>query len=227
MKIIEFFKRKNILVSFLIITLITFVLTYYQIRYKAVFVYNDTAFHYNRYFDIFQQLKTGNFSYFQTNYGFSQSGRIINAVYGPGFAYLNGLLLLLCKNWFIYQIITTFLLNYLAGYGYLYLCRKIKVKYLYAYVTLPLFLLGGYFPTWIQGNTLMSWGQALCPWIIAEGINFIVKNPSKLSYFKLGIWMAVVAQVHNLTLLMLGPVLLYFAIIGFVKHKNKLVLVKK
>ncbi|ERJ41677.2 hypothetical protein N581_0112390 [Lactobacillus jensenii MD IIE-70(2)] len=73
----------------------------------------------------------------------------------------------------------------------------------------------------------MSWGQALCPWIIAEGINFIVKNPSKLSYFKLGIWMAVVAQVHNLTLLMLGPVLLYFAIIGFVKHKNKLVLVKK
>lgn len=39
MKIIEFFKRKNILVSFLIITLITFVLTYYQIRYKAVFVY--------------------------------------------------------------------------------------------------------------------------------------------------------------------------------------------
>ena len=126
MKIIEFFKRKNILVSFLIITLITFVLTYYQIRYKAVFVYNDTAFHYNRYFDIFQQLKTGNFSYFQTNYGFSQSGRIINAVYGPGFAYLNGLLLLLCKNWFIYQIITTFLLNYLAGYGYLYLVVKLK-----------------------------------------------------------------------------------------------------
>ncbi|MDK6803627.1 cell division protein [Lactobacillus mulieris] len=221
------FPQKNMLVSFLLITLLSLILTYYQFRYKAVFVYNDTAFHYNRYFDIFQQFKTGNFSYFQTNYGFCQSGRIINAVYGPGFAYLNGLLLFICKSWFSYQLTTIFLLNYLAGYGYLFLCKKIKVKPIFAYLTLPLFLLGGYFPTWIQGNTLMSWGQALCPWIIAEGINFITKDPTELSSFKLGIWMAVVAQIHNLTLLMLGLVLLYFAIIGFFKFKNRFVLLKR
>ncbi|EQE00311.1 putative cell division domain protein, partial [Clostridioides difficile CD9] len=36
------------------------------------------------------QFKTGNFSYFQTNYGFQQSGRIVNALYGPLIAYILG-----------------------------------------------------------------------------------------------------------------------------------------
>ena len=36
------------------------------------------------------QLKNGNFSYFLSLYGFQQSGRIVNALYGPFFAYLQG-----------------------------------------------------------------------------------------------------------------------------------------
>lgn len=64
----------------------------------------DFLFHYNRFYDTAMQIKTGNFQYFISTYGFQQSGRIVNALYGPIFAYLQGLLLLLSKTWYNYQI---------------------------------------------------------------------------------------------------------------------------
>lgn len=47
----------------------------------------DALFHYNRFYETAEQLKTENFSYFISIFGFQQSGRIVNAVYGPLFAY--------------------------------------------------------------------------------------------------------------------------------------------
>mgnify|MGYP006874442899 FL=1 len=45
----------------------------------------DAPFHYNRFYDAAQQIKHGDFHYFPSLYGFQQSGRIVNAVYGPIF----------------------------------------------------------------------------------------------------------------------------------------------
>lgn len=47
---------------------------------------DDTAFHFHRFYDTNQQIKNHNFSYFQMNYGMGESGRIVNALYGPFFA---------------------------------------------------------------------------------------------------------------------------------------------
>ena len=59
---------------------------------------DDTAFHFHRFYDTNQQIKNHNFSYFQMNYGMGESGRIVNALYGPFFAYIMGFLLLFCSS---------------------------------------------------------------------------------------------------------------------------------
>ncbi|MFM2490607.1 hypothetical protein ABW365_24770 [Enterococcus avium] len=45
----------------------------------------DALFHYNRFYETAEQIKTENFSYFISLFGFQKSGRIVNAVYGPLF----------------------------------------------------------------------------------------------------------------------------------------------
>ncbi|MCT3495636.1 hypothetical protein EFR60_07575, partial [Lactobacillus delbrueckii subsp. bulgaricus] len=64
-----------------------------------------------------------------TLYGFNQSGRVINAFYGPAFAYLNGLLLLAVGTWYRYQIITSFLVFAVGGVGGMYRAvHRFKVR---------------------------------------------------------------------------------------------------
>ncbi|XID85245.1 hypothetical protein ACF0HX_04250 [Pediococcus pentosaceus] len=69
---------KNILFIFFI----SFILVLPQIMNKSIILGADSIFHFNRFYDTYMQFRTGNFSYFQTNFGFQQSGRIINALYG-------------------------------------------------------------------------------------------------------------------------------------------------
>lgn len=59
------------------------VIGYATIIYKKVILGSDSVFHYNRFYEAAMQLKNGNFSYFLSLYGFQQSGRIVNALYGP------------------------------------------------------------------------------------------------------------------------------------------------
>jgi len=85
-----------------------------QIFNKNLFLGYDWNFHYNRFYDAAQQIKEGNFQYFISMYGFSQTGRIVNANYGPVFAYVQGLILLLCGSWLKYQLISNFLITFLS-----------------------------------------------------------------------------------------------------------------
>ena len=43
----------------------------------------DALFHFNRFYDVAEQLKHGQFSYFMAEYGYQQSGRIVTPLYGP------------------------------------------------------------------------------------------------------------------------------------------------
>ncbi|EOD02750.1 hypothetical protein IV58_GL001239 [Lactobacillus delbrueckii subsp. jakobsenii ZN7a-9 = DSM 26046] len=58
---------------------------YRQMRTGNIIIGSDTIFHYNRFYKTAQQIKHGNFNWFMTMYGFSHSGRVINALYGPLF----------------------------------------------------------------------------------------------------------------------------------------------
>ncbi|OTE88240.1 hypothetical protein B1K96_36945, partial [Escherichia coli] len=78
---------------------------------------SDVVFHFNRFYETSQQIKEGNFQYFLSIYGFQQSARIVNALYGPFFAYFQGLLVLLSPSWFSYQLLANGLLYLLAGFS--------------------------------------------------------------------------------------------------------------
>ncbi|MHC9001263.1 hypothetical protein [Enterococcus bulliens] len=84
----------------------------------------DYIFHYNRFYETAMQLKTGNFNYFLSIFSFQTTARMINALYGPVMAYLQGLLLLIAGTWFRYQLLTNFLLFFLSGSSMFYLLKK-------------------------------------------------------------------------------------------------------
>lgn len=99
-----------------------------QIYEHAIIVSGDSLFHLNRFYETYKQIKTGNYSYFQTLYGFNGSARIVNALYGPYLAYLMGFFLLILKSWFKFQLVTGFLLLFISGYSMYFLARKISIK---------------------------------------------------------------------------------------------------
>ena len=80
-----------------------------QIAMQSMVIGSDSIFHFNRFFDTASQIKHGNFQYFSHMYGFQQSGRIVNALYGPLMAYFQGLLVLISPSWFVYQILSNFI----------------------------------------------------------------------------------------------------------------------
>ena len=77
----------------------------------------DMAFHYNRFYEAAMQIKNWNFSYFMSLYGFESSGRIANAMYGPFFTYLQGLLALVSGTWYRYQLLSNFLIYTTASWS--------------------------------------------------------------------------------------------------------------
>ena len=99
-----------------------------QIIPHGVTLGTDSIFHFNRFYETAQQIRHWNFSYFQSNYSFQQSGRIINATYCLLFAYFNGIILLLARSWYRYQIITNLLIYFIGGTGMYKLCIKLHSK---------------------------------------------------------------------------------------------------
>ena len=86
------------------------------------------------FYDAGMQIKSGIFSIFQTNFTFQQSGRIINAIYGPLFAYFNGILVLIAGNWFNYQVILAYLISLLGAGSMYYLLKQVGINKLLAAV---------------------------------------------------------------------------------------------
>ena len=105
--------REKLWVSLIIIAFAVLLVTP-QLLTRKVILGSDSIFHYNRFYEAAMQLKNGNLSYFLSLYGFQQSGRIVNALYGPFFAYLQGGLILISGTWFRYQIVSRVLLHILA-----------------------------------------------------------------------------------------------------------------
>lgn len=102
MKKFDLKKVWGVIWPYLVFVAAATIMIFSQLKTGVVTVGGDTFFHFSRFYDAAMQIENNNFSPFQTNYGFQQSGRVINALYGPGFAYLNGLILLMVKTWFNY-----------------------------------------------------------------------------------------------------------------------------
>ena len=221
--IVEKYKNKIIdyLIPIILSLVIATVLIWTELTTRSGLTLDDTAFHFHRFYDTYQQIQNHNFSYFQMNYGMGESGRIVNALYGPFFAYLMGSLLLFCSSWLRFQILITYLIFLVGGLGIYRLSRKIKLSQVVSSIVTALFLTTGYIAYWPRSNAFNSWGAVLIPFVLIQGINLLNNHKKRFSWISLGIVMAIVAQIHLLSTFFSILALIPFFIYGLVLSENK------
>ena len=211
----QFFKSKEKLWVSLIIIAFAVLLVMPQLFTRKVILGSDSIFHYNRFYEAAMQLKNGNFSYFLSLYGFQQSGRIVNALYGPFFAYLQGGLILISGTWFRYQIVSRVLLHILAESSMYALLKQCKVKTSIALSLGLLYATTFSIQYWTMRQGFSSWGAALLPFCFIPAIHYIFYQ--KVEPIRLALSIALIFQIHVLSTLMLVMMYIPFYLYTFVK----------
>ncbi|KRM69902.1 hypothetical protein FD06_GL000068 [Apilactobacillus ozensis DSM 23829 = JCM 17196] len=196
-----------------------------QIINRATIVGVDTIFHINRFYDTAMQIKTGHFNYFISQFGFEHSGRMVNSLYGPGLAYLMGLIVLCAGSWFHFQLITSVLVMFVAGASMYYLCRKNDINMIFSTFLGLLFMLCPPIMEWVNGNQFTGLGAAVTPLVIVQGTLMLKKLD--INVFSLAFVMSLVLQVHVMTSLISALALIPFFITTFMKTTNRLDILKK
>lgn len=192
-----------------------------QIVSHSLFIGSDWIFHANRFYDTSQQIANGNFQYFVSMYGFSASGRIINALYGPLFAYFNGLLLLIFHSWFSFQIVSGLIFNILTMSSMYYSLHKLKVNKLLSLLLTSIYVTNAYVQTWNLHQAFNSYGAIILPLGILSAINFFNDERTISDVLLLTFVVSLSIQIHMLTTLLLLLILCYFFIIAMFKVKQK------
>lgn len=209
-----FKSRERLWVSLFIISFAILLVTP-QLFTRKVILGSDSIFHYNRFYEAAMQLKNGNFSYFLSLYGFQQSGRIVNALYGPFFAYLQGGLILISGTWFRYQIVSRVLLHILAESSMYALLKQCKVKTSIALSLGLLYATTFSIQYWTMRQGFSSWGAALLPYCFIPAIHYVFYQ--RVDQVRLALSMALIFQIHVLSALMLAMIYLPFYLYTFVK----------
>lgn len=209
-----FKSRERLWVSLFIIGFAILLVTP-QLFTRKVILGSDSIFHYNRFYEAAMQLKNGNFSYFLSLYGFQQSGRIVNALYGPFFAYLQGGLILISGTWFRYQIVSRVLLHILAESSMYALLKQCKVKTSIALSLGLLYATTFSIQYWTMRQGFSSWGAALLPYCFIPAIHYVFYQ--RVDQVRLALSMALIFQIHVLSALMLAMMYLPFYLYTFVK----------
>lgn len=209
-----FKSRERLWVSLFIISFAILLVTP-QLFTRKVILGSDSIFHYNRFYEAAMQLKNGNFSYFLSLYGFQQSGRIVNALYGPFFAYLQGGLILISGTWFRYQIVSRVLLHILAESSMYALLKQCKVKTSIALSLGLLYATTFSIQYWTMRQGFSSWGAALLPYCFIPAIHYVFYQ--RVNQVRLALSMALIFQIHVLSALMLAMMYLPFYLYTFVK----------
>lgn len=215
-----------IFVSILVLVIASLCLQLVQIQNKNLYLGYDWIFHYNRFYDAAQQIKEGNFQYFISMYGFSQSGRIINAVYGPMFAYFNGLLLLICGSWFKYQLLTNFLITFFSAVSMFFLLRKNKIRTQISILLAVIFSTLNLVQGWTFNQTFQSWSSVLLPIGLLAATKLLKERNQWKSTLFLAFVVTLSVQMHMLTSLFLVILLSIFFVVGIFTSSDRLNLIK-
>jgi hypothetical protein len=178
----------------------------------------DSIFHMNRFYDAMMQIKTGNFSYFISIYGFQQSGRIVNALYGPLMAYLNGGLLLLMGSWFRFQIVSSFAIMVVSGINMYHLALRTNIQKGYALFVGLAYMVSYLIMGWVVGMQFTGWGAALLPWLLSAGFDMVDEKQIKI--FHLALPMALLLQTHLLSSLAGALALVPLFISGLIQSRQ-------
>ncbi|WP_083308305.1 hypothetical protein [Enterococcus sp. HMSC063H10] len=179
----------------------------------------DAPFHYNRFYDAAQQIKYGDFHYFPSLYGFQQSGRIVNAVYGPFFAYLQGLIVLLAGSWFHYQILSNFILYLISGFSLLILLRYVNVRNWVSVPVAVLFMSTYSIQYWSINQGFTSWGTCFYPLCMIPIADFVLHK--KFPVIKVAVSVGLMTQIHLLSSIMLALMYIPFYLYYFFNQTEK------
>ncbi|MDK1724730.1 MFS transporter [Dellaglioa algida] len=219
-------KLKEQRTAFIVIFFVSLFLVLPQILNHSLILGDDSIFHFNRIYDVYMQFKTGNFNYFQSNYGFQQSGRIVNAVYGPGLAYVFGIILLAVHSWLKFQILTSFLIFFVSGYSMYFLSRAMNTNKKVSLLVSILFMSSFWITHWEVDQGFMAWGVMMMPLIVLMGLRMISKDAKDLKIIPLALVVSLIVQIHVLSALMAIIVLISFFVIGMIQtvHKRELLI---
>lgn len=210
----------KILPSFLMIVF-TFFIMRYSIVNQSFIGGLDTNFHMNIFYEAARQIATGHYSYFMSLYGFNQSGRIVNALYGPVFSYLGGLWLLITHSWVRFQISLLIIIILASGLGMDLLARKARVNYWVSIVLAFLYMLSHPIITgWLGNSEFTGLGAAILPFIILVGIDIVQKR--RIKVLSLAVAMAIILQIHLMTSVIVALSLVPFVIAGLIMSNHRI-----
>ncbi|WP_203619420.1 hypothetical protein [Apilactobacillus nanyangensis] len=179
----------------------------------------DTLFHFNRFYDTAEQIKNGTYNYFQMNYGFSQTGRIVNALYGPAIAYLGGLILYLSYNWIVFEIAISMFAMLVAAFSMYWLCRVNNVKRDYAIIIGGLYMTGSSVFGWVSTQQFTGFGAAFVPFFFI-GVTLMLRR-LKIPVIGISVGMAILMQTHILSSLIAFSAAVPMIIVSLILTKNK------
>ena len=219
-------KVLNWALPYLAIATMTYIIMYPQVISHGVILGTDSIFHFNRFYDTAKQIQQGSWSYFQSNFSFQQSGRVINAVYGPLFASLNGILLGLLGTWFHYQVVSSFLVYFIGGVGMYRLAVKVNASRRIALLVSMIFLCLGWLPRWELAQNMNAWGATLAPFLIMLGITMLQDRAQPVHWLSLMTLMTIIVQIHLLSSVFFTLTLIPFFVIGLIRtnHRERMLL---
>ncbi|HEY4399668.1 MAG TPA: hypothetical protein VGM95_03995 [Lactobacillaceae bacterium] len=213
----EFFKHRWVLLAGMSLLLITpQILVHGLILGGATTPNGDSIFHFNRIYDAAMQIKTGHFSYFVSNFGFDQSGRIVNAFYGAFSAYFYGAILLITGNWFGFELVTSFLIIWLAGIAFERLGRFVGLSSRLSLVGALFYMNSSAVMSWASAQKGAALAAAILPFLIMAGVAMMDAKRLEVRVLLLAMPMSLLWQIHNLTAVMSVLMLVPMWLHGFV-----------
>ncbi len=217
----KFSINRSALFSIIGILLAAAIIVSAQLFRHSIILGTDSNFFMNKVYESYMQQKNHTYNYFQSLYGFQQSGRIINTVYAPDFTFIMGLLLAFSKTWFRFQIISSFLCFALAGLSMFTLARYNKITYKLA-VGLSLFYMStNVIASFSLIQTSSSWASAILPLVFIPAIKMIKDKAQPIQPLILAIPVALTMHLHVFTSLLTVLALLPFFIVGFILTPKK------
>ena len=209
----------------LIILLVSLICTLPQLFNHSLILGVDSVFHLNRFYEAAMQLQHHDISYFQSNYAFQQSGRIVTALYGPYLTYLVGGLLLALGSWLKLELVLVFMVETIAGLGMFMLARRVRANRFWSLMAGLVYMLAGWVPTWITTQEFMAWGAAMMPWVLIFGVKMVQDHEHPVHVLGLALTMAALIQTHTLSSVLVTLALIPLAVLGLIQtnHRWKMV----
>ncbi|MCL0330400.1 hypothetical protein [Apilactobacillus xinyiensis] len=212
-------KRASRLFPYLLIFAVTILLLLPQIVSKSTIIGIDSVFHMNRFYDTAMQMKTGKYNYFLSVFGFQQSARMVNPLYGPLSAYFNGLLLIIGGSWFRYQLLSSTIVLFLSGSSMYHLASRLNIDKFNSLVVAIIYMLSNLVMAWVVGEQFTGWGAALLPLLMISGLD-MAKN-HRVKILLLAIPMTLLLQTHIMSSLIGACALVPFFLYGFCYSENR------